>query len=299
MRNFNHLYYFYVVAKLGGVTLAARQLNTSQSSLSTQLKTLESHLGLTLFAREGRGLTLTTDGQAIFKICRKMFETANELDHFLSRKEHLGHTTFAIGVSPDIERPFVTDVVSRTIGHFFKGSDAGRPVITQVSFPFEKLVARLEMGDLDAIITSHPALQPSIKTLTEIRLPVKGVMSPKLHRSFKTVLNDDRIGLVIAAQDLRLRWETDEFLVRKKVRKHIAFESNVMGALLRAAVDGMGLAFLPEAYIAREKERGAVIVSREPLWSHRLFLSARSLSAQEPQYHFLSALVRRLEEAAN
>jgi len=297
MRNYNHLYYFYVVAKLGGVTLAARQLNTSQSSLSTQLKTLEAHLDLTLFTREGRGLTLTTDGQAIFKICRKMFETATELDHYLSGREHLGHTTFSIGVSPDIERPFVTDIVSRTISQFLKDNDTGRPVITQVSFPFEKLVARLEMGDLDAIITSQPPHQPSIKTLSEIRLPVKGVMSPKLHRSFKTVLNDDRVGLVIAAQDLRLRWETDEFLVRKKVRKHIAFESNVMGALLRGAVDGMGLAFLPEAYIAREKERGAVIVSREPLWNHRLFLSARSLSAQEPQYHFLMALVHQLEEA--
>lgn len=299
MRNFNHLYYFYIVAKLGGVTLAAKQLNTSQSSLSTQLKTLEAQIGLTLFTREGRGLILTRDGQAVFKICRKMFETATELDHFLSRREHLGHTSFSIGVSPDVERPFVTDIVSRAISQFIKGNDQLRPVITQVSFPFEKLVARLEMGDLDAIITSQPPHQPSIKTLTEVRLAVKAVMSPRLHRNFKTVLADDRVGLVIASQDLRLRWEIDEFLVRKKVRKHIAFESNVMGALLRAAVDGMGLAFLPEAYIAREKERGAVIVSREPLWSHRLFLSARSLSAEEPQYQFLTALTRRLEEAAN
>lgn len=298
MRNFNHLYYFYVVAKLGGVTAAAKQLNTSQSSLSTQLKTLESQMGAALFKKEGRSLTLTTNGQAIFAICRKMFEVASEIDSFLSKREHRGQTSFAIGVSPDIERPFVTDVVSRTIQGL---KDSHRPIITQVSFPFEKLVAKVEMGELDAIITSQPTHSPTVKTLCEIKLVVKAVVNPKLGKTFKTIFADDRVGLVIASPDLRLRWETDEFLLKRKIRKPIAFESNVLGALLRASVDGLGVAFLPEAYLAREIDRGAVIVSREPLWTHRLFLSARSnalsLKTSEPRHHLLSALARRLEEA--
>ncbi|MDZ4082375.1 MAG: LysR family transcriptional regulator [Bdellovibrionales bacterium] len=296
MRNYNHLYYFYVVAKLGGVTVAAKQLNTSQSSLSTQLKTLESQIGAALFKKEGRNLTLTSNGQAIYAICRKMFEVASELDSFLAKREHRGQTSFAIGVSPDIERPFVTDVVSRTIQGL---KDSHRPVITQVSFPFEKLVARVEMGDLDAIITSQPTHSPSVKTLCELKLAVKAVASPKLGKTFKTIFNDDRVGLVIASQDLRLRWETDEFLLKRKIKKPIAFESNVLGALLRASVDALGVAFLPEVYLQREIDRGAVMVSREPLWTHRLFLSARALSASEPRHHLLSALTRRLEEAVD
>ena len=296
MRNFNHLYYFYVVAKLGGVTVAAKQLNTSQSSLSTQLKTLESHLGAALFKKEGRNLTLTSNGQAIYSICRKMFEVASELDSFLARREHRGQTSFAIGVSPDIERPFVTDVVSRTIQGL---KDSHRPIITQVSFPFEKLVARVEMGDLDAIITSQPTHSPSVKTLCELKLVVKAVASPKLGKTFKAIFNDERVGLVIASQDLRLRWETDEFLVKRKIKKPIAFESNVLGALLRASVDALGVAFLPEVYLQREIDRGAVMISREPLWTHRLFLSARALSSSEPRHHLLSALTRRLEEAVD
>jgi LysR family transcriptional activator of nhaA len=294
MRNFNHLYYFYVVAKLGGVTAAAKQLNTSQSSLSTQLKTLESQMGAALFKKEGRSLTLTSNGQAIFAICRKMFEVATEIDSFLSKREHRGHTSFAIGVSPDIERPFVTDVVSRTIQGL---KDSHRPVITQVSFPFEKLVAKVEMGELDAIITSQPTHSPSVKTLCDLKLSVKAVASPKLGRTFKAIFADDRVGLVIASQDLRLRWETDEFLLKRKIKKPIAFESNVLGALLRASVDALGVAFLPEVYLEREIDRGAVIVSREPLWTHRLFLSSRVLSTSEPQHHLLSALTRRLEAA--
>lgn len=294
MRNFNHLYYFYVVAKLGGVTVAAKQLNTSQSSLSTQLKTLESQMGAALFKKEGRNLTLTPNGQAIYSICRKMFEVASELDSLLAKREYRGQTSFAIGVSPDIERPFVTDVVSRTIQGL---KDSHRPVITQVSFPFEKLVAKVEMAELDAIITSQPTHSPSVKTLCELKLAVKAVANPKLGKTFKAIFNDDRVGLVIASQDLRLRWETDEFLLKRKIKKPIAFESNVLGALLRASVDGLGVAFLPEVYLQREIDRGAVMVSREPLWTHRLFLSARALATSEPRHQLLSALTRRLEEA--
>lgn len=295
MRNFNHLYYFYVVAKLGSVTAAARQLNTSQSSLSTQLKTLESQMGTALFQKDGRKLTLTATGQAIFAISRKMFDVASEIDSLLAKREHRGQTTFAIGVSPDIERPFVTDVVSRTIQGL---KDSHRPVITQVSFPFEKLVATVEMGELDAIITSQPTHSPNIKTLCELKLAVKAVAHPKLGRNFRAIFADDRIGLVIASPDLRLRWETDEFLVAKKIKKPIAFESNVLGALLRASVDALGVAFLPEVYLEREINRGAVLVSREPLWTHRLFLSARSYALSEPRNQLLSALARQLEAAA-
>jgi LysR family transcriptional activator of nhaA len=54
MYNFNHLHYFYVTAKFGGVTAAAKHLRISQPSLSSQMKTLERSLDVRLFQRVGR-----------------------------------------------------------------------------------------------------------------------------------------------------------------------------------------------------------------------------------------------------
>ena len=51
MYNFNHLYYFYVTAKSGGVNAAAQHLRISQPSLSSQLKVLERSLDLRLFEK--------------------------------------------------------------------------------------------------------------------------------------------------------------------------------------------------------------------------------------------------------
>lgn len=296
VRNYNHLYYFYAIAKLGSVTAAAKQLNTSQSSLSTQIKTLEAQLGHELFKRDGRKLILTKTGHATFNYCRRMFDVANEFEGFLVKSDHRGHASLSVGVSPDVERPFVTDAISRTISSV---QESHRPFVTQVSHPHEKLVAKLDLGELDAVISSQPIHSQSIKTIAEFKLPVKAVASVKLGRNIANILEDPAAGLVIASPDMRLRWETDDYLTKKRIRKNVSFESNVIGSLLRATYDGLGISFLPEAYLRHEMERATgtkretLVVSKEPLWTHRLYLAARN-SASDENRLMLSALTDEL-----
>ncbi|MBJ7314319.1 LysR family transcriptional regulator [Rugamonas sp. CCM 8940] len=54
---------FEAVARLGGVTLAARELHVTHSAVSQQIKLLEELMGLALFVREGRRLRLTDEGR--------------------------------------------------------------------------------------------------------------------------------------------------------------------------------------------------------------------------------------------
>lgn len=295
MRNFNHLYYFYVVSKLGSVTGAAKALNTSQSSLSMQLKTLESQLGRKLFERSRRKIALSPEGQRVFQYCRRMFDVARELDSFLSMAGNQGHSSFSIGVSNDIERPFVTDILSRTIEDVARRH---RPVFSQVTFPPETLLAKLEMGELDAVLSSQPLHSHTIRTEIEVVLAVKAIASPKLGKRIRTMMEDQETGLVLPTLDLRIRWETDEFLTRKKVRKTVAFESNVMGALLRACVDGLGVGFLPEPYVVNEIKRGTLVSSRESLWNHRLFLSTRRSLESDESRAMVQALTNQLVRAS-
>ncbi len=77
--NYNHLFYFYVTAKLEGVTAAAKHLNTSQSSLSTQINTLEEVLDRELFRKVGRRMELTNSGKEVFNYCRRAFDIFDEL----------------------------------------------------------------------------------------------------------------------------------------------------------------------------------------------------------------------------
>lgn len=54
---------FEAVARLGGVTQAARELHVTHSAVSQQIKVLEDTMGVALFVREARGLRLTEEGR--------------------------------------------------------------------------------------------------------------------------------------------------------------------------------------------------------------------------------------------
>ncbi|MGQ7939640.1 LysR substrate-binding domain-containing protein [Paraburkholderia sp. D1E] len=54
---------FEAVARLGGVTPAARELHVTHSAVSQQIKVLEESMGIALFVREARGLRLTDEGR--------------------------------------------------------------------------------------------------------------------------------------------------------------------------------------------------------------------------------------------
>lgn len=59
------LRYFLKIAELSSLSKAAEELDVSQSGLSRQLATLEAFLGQALFARTGRGVTLTEAGKRL------------------------------------------------------------------------------------------------------------------------------------------------------------------------------------------------------------------------------------------
>ncbi|WP_299866666.1 LysR substrate-binding domain-containing protein [uncultured Hoeflea sp.] len=58
---------FEAAARLGGFSLAAEELNVTQSAISHQIRTLEDHLGQPLFLRVGRGIELTDAGADFYK----------------------------------------------------------------------------------------------------------------------------------------------------------------------------------------------------------------------------------------
>ena len=65
--NFQHLLYFWTVAREGSVARATQVLHLAQPTISGQIKILERSLGERLFERSGRGIALTEVGQVVFR----------------------------------------------------------------------------------------------------------------------------------------------------------------------------------------------------------------------------------------
>lgn len=77
--NYNHLYYFWVVATEGSIARGRLRLHLTQPTISAQLRQLEESLGEKLFERSGRGLTLTESGKVVFRYAEEIFALGREL----------------------------------------------------------------------------------------------------------------------------------------------------------------------------------------------------------------------------
>lgn len=69
---------FSAVARLGGITRAADELNTVQSNVTQRIKALEAEIGTTLFERHSRGMTLTGAGRRLLPYAQRMAALSRE-----------------------------------------------------------------------------------------------------------------------------------------------------------------------------------------------------------------------------
>jgi LysR family transcriptional activator of nhaA len=289
MFNYNHLYYFYVTAKQGGVMNAARALRIAQPSLSAQLKTLEGELDLSLFQKVGRRLVLTPDGERAFGFCRKIFEAAEEFSDYLQHSASSKGQRCRIGVTREIERPFIADILTRI---FRKKKMLEQPLLSMSSNEHSTLMESLRSGELDAVVTNHPNYGQDFRTLAELSMPVVAVAAPNCIRflagkkpaGIAAIVRESKIGLVLPSEKLKLRIETDLCLQKLKVRNPVVLESDILAVVVRATVEGVGIALLPQPYISRELHHETLkyVGNAAPLWHHSLFLVSRNSKFTNP-----------------
>ena len=74
------LRYLIAIAEYGSINAAAHNLYASQSNLSAAIKELERELGITIFTRSNRGVTLTNDGTELLGYARQVIEQADMLE---------------------------------------------------------------------------------------------------------------------------------------------------------------------------------------------------------------------------
>ena len=89
------LRYLIAIAEFGSMNAAAYNLYASQSNLSTAIRDLERELGITIFKRSNRGVTLTNEGTELLGYARQVIEQADMLESRYA-KHDAGQTRLAV-----------------------------------------------------------------------------------------------------------------------------------------------------------------------------------------------------------
>jgi len=71
---------FHAVVQQGGFTAGAKRLGLTQPTLSLQVKALERELGVVLLERDTKHVSLTREGEVLFGLAARLFETEAEID---------------------------------------------------------------------------------------------------------------------------------------------------------------------------------------------------------------------------
>ncbi|WP_349917608.1 LysR family transcriptional regulator [Aeromonas veronii] len=96
------LRYFHEVARCGHFSRAAEQLNVSKSPLSAQIKELETVLGLTLFERHTRQVSLTPTGRRLMEECALLFDVLESGLNKVVQAGRMEHNQIRIGLVSSI-----------------------------------------------------------------------------------------------------------------------------------------------------------------------------------------------------
>ncbi len=152
MSTLNYLESFLVVGRTGNVSLAAKSLGLSQSSLSRQMKLLEEQLGVRLFLRQQRGVRLTREGLSLLKRLEPAMSQLHEVleDTQEERQSLIG--TVAMGSLTEIGQELLFPALLR----FQKRHPTVRIIVEYLQEV--EIVKRLKQGELDLALVTQPKM---------------------------------------------------------------------------------------------------------------------------------------------
>jgi DNA-binding transcriptional LysR family regulator len=101
---------FVAIAETGSFTAAAHRVHRTQSAVSMQIKRLEDLLGRELFAREGRKIPLTRDGETLLAHARRILHAHREALAAFDRDALAGEVT--VGSPDDYASTFLPRILA-------------------------------------------------------------------------------------------------------------------------------------------------------------------------------------------
>jgi DNA-binding transcriptional LysR family regulator len=242
------LAYFAAVARHEHVTRAAAEMGVPQSTLSRAMVRLEQDLGVDLFARHGRTVSLTPAGRTFLSSVERALAEVERAAEEVRADADPATGKVAFG--------FLHTMGSETVPGLIRAFRADHPGIrfSLVQNYGEAMLERLRSGELDLCLTSPVPDAPDLvgRRLDEQKLRL---VVPADHR----LAARRRIRLAEAADETFVTLEpgygmrriTDDLCQEAGFRPRIAFEGEEAETLRGLVAAGLGVALLPPPAVAR------------------------------------------------
>ena len=147
---FRQLRVFIEVAQHGSMNRAATALHLTPPAVSMQIKEIESQVGLPLFDREGRHVSLSTAGEYFLVHARQLLASLNNAENSMARFKRLEQGALTIGIV-STAKYFVPHLLAR-----FQLEHPRVELRLRVAVNREQLVGWMQAGEVDLSVMGRP-----------------------------------------------------------------------------------------------------------------------------------------------
>lgn len=253
---FRQLRVFSEVARHMSFARAAQAMHLTPPAVTMQIKELESHVGMPLFERHGRRVSLTTVGEYMLVYARKVLATLKDAEDAAARLQKLETGTLVIGMV-STAKYFLPHLLAA-----FRREHEGIDIRLAVGNR-EQLVKMLHANEVDIAIMGRPPRELATRAepfaahphvcIAPVNHPLAlaGHLPPAMLQGHDFIVREPGSGTRVALE---------QFLHDAHVELRVTMEMASNETIKQAVMAGMGLSFLSLHTIALELDNRLIAV---------------------------------------
>ena len=246
MENRN-LYTFQRVCELSSITKAAEQLGYAQSTVTTQIKLLESELGVKLFERYGNTLRITAPGEKllaysneIFKITEKFMGTLHTGEAITGTLQIAAADSLCMTVLPAILQKFMANYPAVKVRILSAGAEDAKQLLASGQADIALVLDFAKPPPELLLLKQQPVAIHFYTAASTASAPAEIQLEDLAHKRF-----------AVTEPACRYRKQLDAFWAENGIEPVILLESTSTEALIKIAASGLAITYLP-AIVARQ-----------------------------------------------
>ena len=250
--NYQHLFYFWTVAREGSVVGACKKLHLAQPTISGQIRTFEDALGEKLFVRSGRSLVLTDIGRTVYRYADEIFSLGQELMEVLNAQPTGRPIRLAVGIADTLPKLLVCRIMKPVFS-------LPEPVhVICHEGKTERLLADLATFEVDLVLSDAP-IGSTLRIRSHSHLLMESGISLFASQSLVSVcskrfpLSLDGAPFLLPTSDTALRRSLDQWFDAQEIRPLVVGEFSDSAQLRAFGLSGVGV-FATPTVIAKETQ---------------------------------------------
>jgi len=285
---------FHTVAEAGSFTSATVNLNLSQSAISRQIQSLEDDLKVKLFERHARGLTLTENGEYVYKTAHEVISKLKEVETSLGDQKNKPSGKITITTV----RSFGTHWLTPRIQEFMK---LNPEIEVELIFDDKELDLSTRQADIGIFMRRPKKLNYIQRKLIDINYHIYGSSKYLEKYGMPKTINDLNkhqfisFGKGAPSPVYNPDWALKIGMKDNTKRKSAMKVNSVMGLLL-AVESGVGLAALPDYLVFQSTNLIKVLPKVEGPITEAHFVYPQSLKNVARVQAFRNFLFSKISE---